>query len=44
MHLLYESPGTVSTLCFELQGALLAARVNLAVRKEVNFKFELVFS
>ena len=34
---------TVSIPCLELQGALLAARVDLAVRKELNFEFERVF-
>ena len=33
---------TVSILRLELQGALLAARVDLAVRKELNFDFERV--
>lgn len=33
---------TVSVPRLELQGALLAARVDLAVRKELNFKFERV--
>ena len=33
---------TLSILRLELQGALLAARFDLAVRKELNFKFERV--
>ena len=33
---------TVSIPRLELQGALLAARVDLAVRKELNFEFERV--